>query len=79
MNFKLELKASAILYMTSAIFLFCGIMLPLLEVIGRTQGYISDTFVELLEWNPYSQLGMICMAQALFLFWLGLLVDRRSV
>jgi len=79
MSSKLELKASAILYMTSAIFLFCGIMLPLLEVVGRTQGHTPDTFVELLEWNPCSQLGLICTAQALFLFWLGLLVDRRSM
>jgi len=71
-------KASAILYVISSLFLFSGVMLPIIEMVGRPRDNMPDTFIELLEWNPYSQLGLIGIAHALFLFWLGLMTDRRD-
>lgn len=71
-------KASALLYSSGAISLCCGVMLPLMEMMSRTRVDIPDTFIELLEWNPYSQLGLIGIWQGLFFIWLGLMVDRRG-
>jgi len=71
-------KASSILYVIGGLFLFSGVMLPLVEIISRPHDNMPDTFIELLEWNPYSQLGLIVIAHALFLFWLGLMTDRRG-
>ena len=71
-------RASSILYVVSGLFLFSGVMLPLAEIMSRPRDNMPDTFIELLEWNPYSQLGLIVIAHALFLFWLGLMTDRRG-
>jgi hypothetical protein len=71
-------KASSILYVTSAFVLFGGIMIPLLEMVSRQQNNMPDTIIELLEWNPFSQLGVTGIVLGLFLFWLGLMVDRRG-
>lgn len=77
-EFPPAFKASSILYVVSGLFLFSGVMLPLTEMVGRPRDNMPDTFIELLEWNPYSQLGLIVIAHALFLFWLGLMTDRRG-
>jgi hypothetical protein len=71
-------KASALLYSSGVVSLFCAVMLPLIEMINRTKINMPDTFIELLEWNPYSQLGLISLWQGLFFMWLGLMVDRRG-
>lgn len=71
-------KASALLYSSGAVSLFCGVMLPIMEMMSRTRVNMPDTFIELLEWNPYSQLGLIGILQGLFFIWLGLMVDRRG-
>ena len=70
-------KASAILYVASSLTLFAGIIIPLLEMASRP-GVRPDTFIELLEWNPFSQLGMFGIIWGLFLFWLGVMTDRRG-
>jgi len=53
-------KASAILYVVSGLFLFSGVMLPIIEMVGRPRDNMPDTFIELLEWNPYS-LGVLSL------------------
>ena len=69
-------KASAILYVTSVSFLLGACMVTFMEMLSRpTEG---DTFIGLLEWNPYSQIGAIGFVLGLFMFWLGLMVDRRG-
>lgn len=73
----LPFKASSILYISGGLLFWMGIMLPLLEMMARP-GLRPDTIIEMLEWNPFSQLGMIGIINGLFLFWLGLLVDRRN-
>ena len=71
-------KASSILYTSSATTFFGGVLVILLEMMSRNGVVTQDTFIELLEWNPYSQIGVIGIVQALFLFWLGLMTDRRG-
>lgn len=71
-------KASAILYVTSVTFLLGAFMVTLMEILNRPQEGQQDTFIELLEWNPYSQMGAIGVVLGLFMFWLGLMVDRRG-
>ena len=70
-------KASAILYLTTVLFFLGGFMVTVLDVASRPiEG--KDTFIELLEWNPMSQMGAIGLVLGLFMFWLGLMVDRRG-
>lgn len=71
-------KASAILYVTSVSFLLGAFMITLMEILSRSQTSEQDTFIELLEWNPSSQVGVIGLVLGLFMFWLGLMVDRRD-
>lgn len=71
-------KASAILYVTSVSFFLGAFMVTFMEVLNRPQEGGPDTFIELLEWNPYSQIGVIGVVLGLFMFWLGLMVDRRG-
>lgn len=71
-------KASAILYVTSVTFLLGAFMVTLIEILNRPTEGGQDTFIELLEWNPYSQVGVIGVVLGLFMFWLGLMVDRRG-
>lgn len=71
-------KVSAILYVTSVSFLLGAFMITLLEILNRPTEGGPDTFIELLEWNPYSQIGVIGVVLGLFMFWLGLMVDRRG-
>lgn len=71
-------KASAILYVTSVSFLLGAFMITLMEILSRSQTSGQDTFIELLEWNPSSQVGVIGLVLGLFMFWLGLMVDRRD-
>lgn len=71
-------KASGILYVTSVSFFLGAFMVTLMEVLNRSQTDTHDTFIELLEWNPYSQIGAIGVVLGLFMFWLGLMVDRRG-
>lgn len=70
-------KASSILYVTGAIVLFLGVMTPLLEMMARP-GIRPDTIIEMLEWNPFSQIGLVGITNGLFLFWLGLMSDKRG-
>ena len=72
-------KASAILYAVSSICMFLGVIIPLPDIIDRYHTVPTDTFIELLEWNPFSQLGACSIAWGLFIFWLGVLIDRRGV
>jgi hypothetical protein len=71
-------KASSTLYAASGVSMFSGVIVTLLEMMSRAPKNNPDTFIELLEWNPYSQLGLIGILLALFLFWLGLMTDRRG-
>lgn len=71
-------KVSTILYVLSGGFLFLGVMLPLIEMMARP-GVRPDTLIEMFEWNPFSQLGLLGIAQGLFIFLLGMMVDRRGV
>lgn len=71
-------KASAVLYVTSVSFLLGAFIVTLMEILNRPQEGQQDTFIELLEWNPYSQMGAIGVVLGLFMFWLGLMVDRRG-
>jgi len=70
-------KASSILYVTSALFIFFSVMLTMWEMMIRT-GQRPDTLIEMMEWNPFSQMGLFGAIQGLFLFWLGIMVDRRG-
>jgi hypothetical protein len=61
--------------------MFGGALILTLDVMVRTsQDSLDalDTFIELLEWNPFSQLSLIGFMNGLFLFCLGLMVDRRG-
>ena len=71
-------KASSILYITGALFLFIGTSLPLVEILSRPRDNMPDTFIELLEWNPFSEMGLVGITVGIFLFWLGIMVDRRG-
>ena len=71
-------KASAMLYVTSVTFLLGAFMVTFMEILNRPQEGRHDTFIELLEWNPYSQIGAIGVVLGFFMFWLGLMVDRRG-
>lgn len=74
-----SLKASAILYIVSGLYLFSSVLMMLLDIMTRyQQGAKPDTFVEMCEWNAFSQLGAIGIAHALGLFWLGLISDKRG-
>jgi len=70
-------KASSILYVTSAVLIFFSIMITMWEMMIRT-GQRPDTLIEMMEWNPFSQMGLFGAIQGLFLFWLGIMVDRRG-
>jgi uncharacterized membrane protein len=72
------MKASSILYVASAISGFLGVMTPLLEMITRRPEVMPDTFIELIELNPYSQIGLIGIVLAIGFFLLGLMTDRRG-
>ncbi len=70
-------KASGILYIAGALWLYMGVTIPLLEMIER-EGPRPDTLVEMLEWNPFSEIGLVGIVVGMFLFWLGMMVDRRG-
>ncbi len=70
--------ASAILYVSSFMAICAGISIIMLDVLNRQPTSRSDTFIELLEWNSFSQMGLICIGLSMLHFWLGLMVDRRG-
>jgi len=72
-----QFKASAILYVVGSLTAFFGVLITLFEM-GCRSGPRPDTFIELLEWNPFSQLGAFGLAWGVFIFWLGIMVDRRG-
>lgn len=71
-------KASAILYASSLLSICGGMAVILLEVLNRQTTNRPDTFIEMLEWNPVSQIGLIGILMGMFHFWLGLMIDRRK-
>lgn len=74
-------KASSILYSATVVYLFFGMIIPLIEITQRwgvDKSNNIDTFIELLEWNPFSQIGIILFLHGLVFFWLGLMTDRRG-
>ena len=70
-------KASGILYIAGAALLYIGMTIPLLEMMMRARPH-PDTLVEMLEWNPFSEIGLVGIVVGMFLFWLGMMVDRRG-
>ena len=73
-----QVKASAILYCVSVISGFLGLEIILLDVLMRKPNTMPDSFLEQLELNPYSQIGIEGIVIAMGLFWLGLVTDRRG-
>jgi len=71
-------KASAILYVTSVVMGFFGVMMPLLDMMHRSAGMMTDTLIELWVWNPWSEWGIILIILGLCHFLLGLMTDRRG-
>jgi hypothetical protein len=70
--------ASAILYTSSFVSICLGLTLPMLEILSRKIPVMPDTFIELLEWNPFSQLGLIFVLLGLSHFILAVMIDRRG-
>lgn len=71
-------KASAILYTSSLLFLCGSWAMILLDILNRQVPSGPDTLIEMMEWNPISQIGLLGMLMGVFHFWLGLMVDRRN-
>ena len=70
-------KASAILYSMSAVVLTLSFLIVMVDLASR-QGTAPDTMIEMLEWNNFSQLGVIGACNSALFFWLGLMSDRRG-
>ncbi len=77
MKSNFEFKASAILYSMSAVVLTLSFLIIMVDLASR-QGASPDTMIEMLEWNNFSQLGVIGGCNSLLFFWLGLMTDRRG-
>lgn len=71
-------KVSAILYVSSVVMWFFGLMMPMLDMMQRSTGQATDTLIELWMWNPWSEWGLILIALGLYHFLLGLTADRRG-
>lgn len=70
-------KASTILYIVGALILLAGLCIPLFELNTRSAAAgvsVADSW----EWNTATQIGAFGVAQGLFLFLLGISVDRRG-
>jgi len=70
-------KASAILYSASAVVVTLAFLVVMMDLAVRGQAQ-HDTMIEMLEWNAFSQLGVIGGCNSLLFFWLGLMADRRG-
>ena len=73
-----EIKASTVLYVTGIVFGFLGVLLIMMDLVVRQQHVQVDTLIELWEWNPSTQFGLGGIAQGLYFFLMGILVDRRG-
>ena len=73
-----QAKTSAILYVSSVVMFFFGFMLPLFDMIQRQGSSAADTMIELWQWNPSSEWGVILILLGLYHFWLGLRADRQG-
>lgn len=72
-----NLKASPILYTSSSVILFIGMMLPLLDITQRAN-IEGKTFTQLFEWNIFSEWGIILIILSLLHFWLAVKIDGRG-
>ncbi len=70
-------KASSILYSASAVVFTLAFLVVMMDLAVRGQAQ-HDTMIEMLEWNAFSQLGVIGGCNSLLFFWLGLMADRRG-
>lgn len=70
-------KASAILYSMSVVVLTLSFLIVMVDLAAR-QAPLPDTMIEMLEWNNFSQLGVIGACNSALFFWLGLMSDRRG-
>jgi len=70
-------KASSILYSVSAVVLTLSFLIVMVDLAAR-QAPLPDTMIEMLEWNSFSQLGVIGGCNSVLFFWLGLMSDRRG-
>lgn len=75
-----RVKASGILYVASAVMLLFGCLLPMMDTATRMAQRQPrvDTVIEMVEWNPYSQAGVVLGTLSVFLFSLGIMTDRRG-
>jgi len=77
MNSSEDPKTSTILYISSGIALFMGIMLPLGDMAQRCN-LDTDTLTELLQWNIFSEWGSFLIFLGLWHFWLAIKIDGRG-
>ena len=70
-------KASSILYSLTGVVLTLSFLIVMVDLASR-QGTSPDTMIEMLEWNNFSQLGVIGGLNSVLFFWLGLMSDRRG-
>lgn len=70
-------KASSILYSASAVVFTLAFLVVMIDLASRG-GVQHDTLIEMVEWNAFSQLGVIGGCNSLLFFWLGLMADRRG-
>ena len=70
-------KASSILYSLTGVVLTLSFLIVMVDLASR-QGTAPDTMIEMLEWNNFSQLGVIGACTSDLFFWLGLMSDRRG-
>ncbi len=77
---KTGTRASVVLYISSAVMLLFSMLLPLMEMACRMQQRKpgTDTVIEMVEWNPYSQAGVVLAGLAVFHFCLGIAADKRG-
>mgnify|MGYP003624240858 CR=1 FL=1 len=70
-------KASSILYSLTGVVLTLSFLIVMVDLASR-HGTSPDTMIEMLEWNNFSQLGVIGACNSALFFWLGLMSDRRG-
>lgn len=77
---KTGVRASVILYVSSAVMLLFGMLLPLMDMATRMaqRPQAVDTVIEMVEWNPYSQAGVVLGALSILHFALGIMADKRG-
>ena len=73
----MEARASTILYVSSVVMLCQGMMLLLLDVTMRSHTQ-EDTLMEMIEWTPMTEWGVILIGLGFYNFLLGLMTDRRG-